>query len=489
MAAEQFYQLPRVSDNAYVHTLTQVLFYATITLTLLTTKIISPVVFIAVWSLSLVSEAAILGCSIVRSDGSDGGQIACSATICSLLLVLTLCTCAGCLSSRSPHGLEEREPFLKRTRSQPSSSAASCQSRETVENVDEEEDIDSKGSDADDDSSDDEEELKEARERKIRDDGGWVPYLASFKVFLPYIVPSRNLKLQCYVAIVLANTIVQRALHVLHPYLLGSIIDILTFRQTIPWLRIILWVAVDSLANDNLGLEGLNDILLERSAAWSRQQVKTAAFDKILSLSTDFHDAKDSGEVIKAIEQAASINELFKVVVFEILPCIVDVLIAVWYVGFLLDVYAMLVVLAVGISFLFATIWASRSSAETRRVSSSKGRDESKVLFETISNWTVVSIFNRRSYETTRFSKVAKAAADADVQNNDMYIRMFASQEACERAGLIAVSIIAAFRISKGQSTVGDFVAMQSYWYTITIPLYMMSHSYRTIASNMIDTE
>ena len=68
-------------------------------------------------------------------------------------------------------------------------------------------------------------------------------------------------------------------------------------------------------------METISEFPLARLVEWSKQRITVAAFDKVMNLSMNFHDDKDSGEVIKAIEQAESMCELFKQLVLDITLC------------------------------------------------------------------------------------------------------------------------------------------------------------------------
>ena len=94
-------------------------------------------------------------------------------------------------------------------------------------------------------------------------------------------------------------------------------------------------------------------MLENRLAAWSRQELTYASLDHVMGLSMSFHDQKDSGEVIKAIEQAESLNELLRLLIVDLSPAGLDVVISLWYVTYLLDVYASFIVVGMIISFIY----------------------------------------------------------------------------------------------------------------------------------------
>jgi ABC-type transport system involved in Fe-S cluster assembly fused permease/ATPase subunit len=202
-----------------------------------------------------------------------------------------------------------------------------------------------------------------------------------------------------------------------------------------------------------------------------------------------FHDGKDSGEVIRAVEQAGSLNSLLRTVVLDTSPVLLDLVIACWYLTFLLDAYAVVIVVFVGLSFIFVTYYITVVLKRSRRVAAANGRAESRILYEMVSNWATVSYFNRRKYEQTKLAQTIKDATMANQWNNDVGLLLFAAQEFCQVFGRFLVTVLAAYRIAYGVIPVGNFVALESYWDTITWPLWMLGHSYRQLASDLIDAE
>lgn len=482
-AVEQLSYLSEPTQSAYVHALSQTLLWLTLSLTTWSSSSISPLPYLTTWLLSFVVELSLSATSYALSERqhvfrATQLQLAFQALTVMLHLALLLLGLLTLFMGTRIELTDETQSLLaKNSRSSASSTTNNESDGEANSSGDsEEEDADEK-------------ELKALREQKLHKYGGWTSYLATFKVFVPFIIPTKGLRLQIYVVVLVINLLLLRVVHVLAPYQLGLIIDKLDKNAEIPWANAFIWIALEISETFNCGLGGINDLIYERLAAWSRQQIKLAAFDKVMSLSMNFHDSKESGEIIKAIEQADSLSSLFRVLMEDIIPGILDTFIAIWYVSHLLDIYASHIVITVMIAFVFVIVHASKLTAAMRRVSSAAEREESKVLYETIGNWAIVSYFNRKLYESQRLAKVTQTVAKAQVKSNDAFMSLFALQEFFSQAGRFAVSILAMYRISTGTSSVGSFVALQNYWETITMPLYNLGWSYRTISSNMIDAE
>lgn len=481
-------------DNALLYTLSQVLLQTTIFLTLLASSNPSPVPYMTIWALTLFVETAVALNLVAKQHSDTTILFSLSVTTTTVLVMLSIGASASWWTDSPTRNQEEQESLLRKSRSHSDTSSASDTasqrlsqpSYDVVSVSDSETKTDF--SEDDDDADAEEEAIKATRAQKLQS-GGLLSYCASYKILIPYVIPTKNLRLQAYMIIIVLNILIQRALNLLSPYLLGRIIDKLTERREFPVLHVVAYVLVMMLASDMCGLAGLNNALFQRLGAWSRQTLVVTAFDKIMSLSADFHDSKDSGEVIKAVEQAESLSELLNLVVVEVLPAFLDLIIAMYYVNYLLDQYATLIIVAVGVAFCFSTIFASRPVNTSRRVVASTERTESEILYEAVGSWAIVTYFNRKIYEIARLSKVAQAVAVANVKNEDSMILMFAAQEVSERLGLIVILLLATFRIVNGTSTIGTFVTVENYWSIISSPLYNLGYTYRQSASHLIDAE
>ncbi|CAN9233419.1 unnamed protein product [Alternaria alternata] len=112
----------------------------------------------------------------------------------------------------------------------------------------------------------------------------------------------------------LVHMLQERVLNLLTPRQLGIITDKLqhsyeTQSGIMPWKDIGLWVLF-SYINSYAGLgivDGIANLVISNSAY---RRITLLAYEHVLGLSMDFHTSKDSGEVLKAVEQASSLNSL-----------------------------------------------------------------------------------------------------------------------------------------------------------------------------------
>ncbi|KAJ4290829.1 hypothetical protein N0V90_010024 [Kalmusia sp. IMI 367209] len=341
--------------------------------------------------------------------------------------------------------------------------------------------------DSDSDSDDEDNELKEKRAQRLKETGGWSGYLKDFSIFLPYLVPRKDLKVQlCIVGCILCLA-GQRVLNILIPHQLGIVADKL-LDHTPPYKELVIWL-VFTVINDRCGLGLILELALIPVKQFGERSVTNAAFSHVLDLSMDFHSERDSAEVMKALEQGSSLTRLLETIVCESLPTVVDVSVAIGILYWKFDIYISLVMLVACTSYLSLEIFTSRWKVEPRRQYARASRQEARVMHQAIQGWTTVSYFNMFRFERERFRKTVEAKLVADRKWSMIADITRGVVELLLPITFFTLASMALYNISKGRSKPGDFVFFIQYWESLIWPLTFLSHEYRQIMSDLIDAE
>ena len=353
------------------------------------------------------------------------------------------------------------------------------------------------GAIAQDASSDDEEESPKDRDKEIKDqqakrleeEGGWFGYLKGFAVFLPYLFPKDDWKVMACLGLRLLHMIQERVLNLLTPRQLGIITEKLQQRTGVmPWKDIMLWVLF-SYINSYAGLgiiDGLANMVISNSAY---RRITLLAYKHVLGLSMDFHTSKDSGEVLKAVEQASSLNSLIEMVLFDICPILLDLVVAMYYVTHLFDAYMAFIILFMGAAYITIGWYFTTLSQPKRRDYVEKQRTESSTVNETVHNWQTVAYFNRLAFEHSRYATNIISTINAQYSYYFRSMGGHAAQDLLTTFGFAACCIFGMSQIVTGRKPLGNLVTLIMYWHTMTSPLYVLSYSYRHISSSLIDAE
>ncbi|KAF9729660.1 hypothetical protein PMIN06_012983 [Paraphaeosphaeria minitans] len=344
------------------------------------------------------------------------------------------------------------------------------------------------GSDEDESPATDK-EIKEQQAKRLEEQGGWFGYLKSFMIFLPYLWPKDDWRIMLALFLRLIHLIQGRALNLLEPRQLGIITNKITQgAHEMPWGDIGLWTLYRWI-NSYSGLGIIDNFAETYIGNQAFERITILAYKHLMSLSMDFHTAKDSGEVLKAVEQASSLNSLIELVLFEVFPILVDLVIAMYYVTHLFDAYMAFLVLFMGLGYIWLGLYFTTWSQARRRVYVAKQRTENTTVNETVHNWQTVAYFNRADHETERYRTNIRSTISAHYAYYFRSVGGHAAQDLLMTFGFTACCIFAIHQIIYGGKPVGNLITFIMYWGTMMSPLYMMSYSYRHISSSLIDAE
>lgn len=198
----------------------------------------------------------------------------------------------------------------------------------------------------------------------------WWEYIKGYSLFFPYIWPSKDRRLQIVVVICFVIMIIQRGIQLLVPYQAGKITDDLSGENGdvgMPWKGICLYILYRLLQGNNGLLGAVRSIIWVPVSQYSFRELSIASFEHVHSLSLDFHLGKKTGEVLSALGKGNAINNFLESVTFQVLPMLVDLIVAIGYFLIEFDVYYALVVAVVAFWYIYLTIRMAQWRAEIRR--------------------------------------------------------------------------------------------------------------------------
>ncbi|KAF2269730.1 hypothetical protein CC78DRAFT_528902 [Lojkania enalia] len=332
-------------------------------------------------------------------------------------------------------------------------------------------------------------DIKAQQAKRLEEEGGWVGYLKGFTIFMPYLWPKNDWKM-VFCLIGRGLYLIQgRVLNLLTPRQIGIITNKLSARNPVmPWADISLWILYNWLNSDSgFGIvDNIASYYIENTA---RERISALTFKHVMSLSMEFHTNKSSGEVIKAVEQASSLNNLIELVFFEICPILIDLVVAMWYVSHLFNAYMAFIILFMGATYVWLGIYFTSWAQVKRRTYMEKSRFESKTIYEAIPNWLTVSYFNRHPHEQQRYGSAVRGTISAQYAYLFRSLGGHAIQSMVMNFGFAGCCIFAMSQIVYHGKSVGSLITFIMYWETMMSPLWMMSYSYKQISSSLIDAE
>lgn len=176
-------------------------------------------------------------------------------------------------------------------------------------------------------------------------------------------------------------------------------------------------------------------------------------------------------------------------VLFDIVPILLDLVVAIYYVTHLVDAYMAFIILFMGAAYICIVWYFTGLSQSKRRVYVERQRTESSTVNETVHNWQTVAYFNRLAFEHSRYARNIISTIRAQYTYVFLSMGGHAAQDAISAFGFASCCIFGMTHIVSGRKRVSNLVILIVYWRTLTSPLYVLSYSYMRISSSLIDAE
>ncbi|KAH7403640.1 hypothetical protein BKA64DRAFT_574026, partial [Cadophora sp. MPI-SDFR-AT-0126] len=391
----------------------------------------------------------------------------------------------------------ERQSLLKKNLGKkPSSEASTLNGNGYGTNTE-----NSQDSDTADNASDTSEDSFIARQRKAQakidkrldQDGNWFTYAKGFMMFFPYVWPYHNRILQFRAVLVGFCLLATNALNVLVPNQMGVMIDRLTNyhngdKASSIWLPIAIYAALRFISG-GAGIGWLKKWLWMPLEQYSYDALSTASHAHLMSLSSDFHDNKNSSDLTQAVHGGRSVTELLDIVCFQVVPMFIDLTVAFAYLWSLFGAYMGLMMVSTVVSYLYITTKLYSRRAELRREYITIYRREWTMGQQSLDGWSTASLFNMIPYERHRYSGAVKEHMQSKGNYEMSSQAIGATQALILTLGLLGALWLGVYQVAYEGQSVGKFTTLLVYWGQLQSPLTFFSTMYRQISHSLMDAE
>jgi ABC-type transport system involved in Fe-S cluster assembly fused permease/ATPase subunit len=454
-------------------------------------------VFSTAWITAFIFDAALLVCDVLSPTlfgASRITRLVHQALRLALLLILVGTIVVGRRTRRSERASDEEiAPLLARIEGHLTASgenhmtgnAYGTTAAEDSQKKSDEHDTKQQTEEDDTLDTDDEDEFA-AESGKFKKD--WWVYTKAFAIFLPHLWPRKNIALQLHFPALILCMLASRAVNVLVPLQLGIIVNLLREYGQVPWLAIGMFVLLRFLES-SAGINLVQSWLWMPINRYTTEQLSGAAYDQVMNLSCDFHDSKKSGRMWRIVSRGESLSDLVYTIGFEMLPMAADLAIAVSVFWWLFDAYMAFIVALSSVLFLWATAKTIPVKTTRQRDFIKAWEDEYSQMTESSLNWTTVSYFNRIGYEQKRYGEAVSNSQSKYIHYRAISYLTNALRAITLQTGLMVAAMLAAYQISMGYRSVGDFVVLITYWAQLTVPLSFFANGFSRIAKSLVDAE
>ncbi|QRV96609.1 ABC transporter [Ceratobasidium sp. AG-Ba] len=316
----------------------------------------------------------------------------------------------------------------------------------------------------------------------------WSETGSRLRRLLPYLWPSKSFGLQLLAILSLLIVALGRAVAAAVPFSLVWIVNTLNQGGNVV-VPVITYVVLRFLQG-NGGLAALRDILWAPVMQYSDRSMSQLTFDHLLNLSLAWHIRRKTGEVLRILDRGAAINHIFELLLFNIIPTIADIGIALWVFFWFFGPVLSIVIAAVMVTYIALSITLTTWRTKIRREMNEADITTRGIHTDCLLNYETVKYFGGEQHEGDRYR-------DAIVKYQSKEFRVMASlnvlnltQNFIISVGLLVGSLMVALdRTRSPEDTVARFVLFITYVAQLYQPLNSLGYVYRSINQNLVDTE
>jgi ABC-type transport system involved in Fe-S cluster assembly fused permease/ATPase subunit len=329
--------------------------------------------------------------------------------------------------------------------------------------------------------------LKKRREERLKAAGGWLNYLKDFSVFFPIIDPRQEpTVILCLLGVGLC-IFATRFLVVLAPRQIGLVTDRLLAGEA-PYKELGVWLILTWVSSYS-GIGLIQSMLKLPVHFFTNRMLTNAAFRQVMSLSMDFHSDRDSGEIIRAIEQGRSITNVIEWMVTDIAPAVVDLGVAMVLLHAKFNIYVPLVMVMSSLTFFWLEMWTTERNRANRRATTKLDREATRRMHQAVENWPTVAYFNMFGHEGERY---AEAIEERQQASRRWWVRDAINDAVVQGVVPLTFFVLACLAINEiahGRSSTGDFVFLVQYWDYLVWPLRSLSWQAKYLMQDLTDAE
>jgi len=234
----------------------------------------------------------------------------------------------------------------------------------------------------------------------------------------------------------------------------------------------------------------LRDTIFGRVTERAQRRVGLEVFQHLHKLDLDFHLDRRTGGLSRDIERGNSgIGFLMRFMVFNIVPTLVEIAMVaglLWwnYSGAFALVVLAAVIIYIGFSVV-ATEWRTRF---VRALNEAESQASSRAV-DSLLNYETVKYFANEQHESSHYDKELAIWEQARRKNRLSLFSLNTGQALIIASAMCAAMVLAAFGVTKGQMTIGDFVLVNAFMMQIFIPLNFLGFVYREMKGALANIE
>lgn len=313
------------------------------------------------------------------------------------------------------------------------------------------------------------------------------------KRVVPYLWPEGQTWVKRRVVIALAVLVFSKVIAVTTPLFYREAVDALAPEgadaATILGLGAVgLTIAYGLARLMSVGFQQLRDVVFTKVGQRALRQLALETFTHIHRLSMRYHITRKTGGLSRIIERGVKgVDFLLRFLLFSIGPLVLELLMIGVILFFLFDVWYLAAVVVTIAFYVWFTFKVTEWRVKIRKEMNDQDTDANQKAVDSLLNFETVKYFGAETWEADRYDVAMANYENAAIRTNYSLAFLNFGQSFLITSGLVAVMVMAALGVQRGDLTVGDFVMVNAYMIQITMPLNFLGTVYREIRQALID--
>ncbi|KAG0379612.1 Homocysteine S-methyltransferase 1 [Mortierella sp. AD032] len=319
----------------------------------------------------------------------------------------------------------------------------------------------------------------------------------------PYIWPSKSRKLQIHILLCLVLLVVGRAVNILVPIQVGNVVKALRLvsdggeggtdengNPRFIWKEIMVFIGLRALQGSIGAVDTVQGLLWIPVGQFNTRELAVKMFEHLLNLSLRFHLNRKTGEMLRVQDRGvSSIVTLLSSLLFNVLPCLVDIAVACVFLTRAFDIYFGIIVGITMVCYIYATILMTDWRTRYRRESNALDNAVEARAVDSLLNYETIKLFATEEYEVGKYTEAIRAYQKADKKSQYTLGILNTTLNVVIQGGLALGCLLCAKRVAQKEMVVDDFVMYYTYIIQLYGPLNLFGTSYRSLQKNFIDME
>jgi ATP-binding cassette subfamily B protein len=309
----------------------------------------------------------------------------------------------------------------------------------------------------------------------------------------PYLWPLGALGVKIRVVTALTMLVLAKVVAAVTPFFYKAAVDGLAPETATPaWTlgagAVGLTVAYGMARAMNIGFQQLRDVLFAPVGQRALRTLARQTFSHIHRMSMRYHITRKTGGLSRIIERGVKgVDFLLRFLLFSIGPLVLELLMIAVILWIAFDItYFLIVVITVAVYVLF-TFRVTEWRVRIRKEMNDQDTDANQKAIDSLLNFETVKYFGAERREAARYDGAMQAYEAAALKTSYSLAFLNFGQAVLITGGLVAIMVLAAIGVQRGDMTVGDFVLVNAYMIQVTLPLNFLGTVYREIRQSLVD--